>query len=226
MKRQLFRQHAVGKAGEYRVASELILLGLHPAFPSIDLGYDLMVEHGVRIQVKSVQRRTKLGHANVLSYRIFPSKRLTYDGNRLIDRRDRKISDECDFVVVWGMEEDRFWVIPSHLLDGKQMVSLGPDCYFQETDVKQIEALRSQGKSYNAIASELGISQTMVWALVTGKRDGSDRYPELREIRACEDRWDYITQHVADLNTPAGKWQELGKVLEEVEAVGTPVTAS
>lgn len=214
MKRTLFVKHAVGKAAEYRVASELLLRGITPSFPAVDMGCDIILEHGIRIQVKCCQARRTRGHSKQACYFIAPSKRIRHKNQRVVDFHDRVMSDECDFVIAWGIEENRFWIIPAHLLDGKRDVSLGPECYFKTTDLKRIIDLRQQGRSYTQIAKELDVSQTMVWALATGKRDGSDRYPELREIRACENRWDLLTQHIADLQVQPQPEREEVPVLQ------------
>ena len=193
MKRTLFVNHGVGKAGEYRVASELMMRGHAVYFPAIDLGADLLIENGIRIQVKSchlVKRNTQV------AYFFNPSYRIIMDKMKQISMKDRKMSDEADFVIVWGIDENRFWVIPAELLDGKNSVSLGPECYFKETDLKKMLELRRLGKTHNEIAAEMGCSQTMVWALITGQREPINRYPDTKRIRDCEGRWDYLAGHL------------------------------
>lgn len=197
-----------------RVASELMRRGLGVALPLIDLGYDLLLEHGVRIQVRSCHRRV-LGHGKMLNYFLLPTVRRVANSQSYKNFYDRKPSDEYDFCVAWGVDEDRFWVIPAILLDGKRSVSLGPECCFKDANLDQMEALRAQGKTYDQIAKETGFSQCKVWSVMTGKRTGDSRYPDTQRIRDCENRWDYITEHIADL--AGGR-----KVFEQETAEVTP----
>ena len=214
MKRTIFKQHATGKAGEYRVASELILRGCVPAFPAIDLGCDLMIDHGVRIQVKSMHL-TKCGRRVIPHYYFTPSIRRVTDKKQYVILKDRKMSDECDFVVAWGINENRFWIIPAHLLDGKMSVSLGQECYFKGVDRIKVLQMRAEGKTYREISETFGFSINMVWMIASGRRDGSNRYPDTKAIRDCEGRWDYITEHIADLS--GGR-----KVFEQQTVATTP----
>lgn len=39
----------------------------------------------------------------------------------------RKYSDETDFVVLWGVDEDRFWVVPATVFDNRQGLALFPN---------------------------------------------------------------------------------------------------
>ena len=196
MKRELYSRHSDGKAGELRVASELIRRGVVVALPMIDLGYDLLLESGVRIQVKTCHRRP-LGHGKLLNYFLLPSVRRVANTQSYKNLYDRKPSDEYDFCVAWGVDEDRFWVIPASLLDGKRSVSLGPECCFKDANLEQMNELRSQGKTYDQIAALTGFSQCKVWSVMKGKRSGDSRYPDTQKLRDCEDRWDYIVDHLA-----------------------------
>ena len=44
----------VGKAGEDAVATQLLLRGIVPSWPSADIGFDLIAPNGCRIQIESV----------------------------------------------------------------------------------------------------------------------------------------------------------------------------
>ena len=211
MKRQVFANHATGKAGEYRVASELIMRGHAVFFPAIDLGADLLIENGIRIQVKSchlVERNSQV------AYFITPTYRIVHRDMKQVSLKDRKTSDECDFVIVWGIDENRFWVIPSELLDGKGSVSLGPECYFKQLDLEKMLEMRRLGKTQSEIATELKCSQTTVWALLTGQREAVDRYPDTKRIRDCEGRWDFLAGHLPQ--------PDLSPEKESVEATVLP----
>ena len=193
MKRKLFANHGLGKAGEYRVASELILRGHAVYFPAVDMGADLTIENGIRVQVKTCHL---VKQNSQTAYFIDPSHHIIHDGMKQVSLRDRKMSDECDFVVVWGIDENRFWVIPADLLDGVGSVSLGPECYFKQLDLQKMLELRRMGRTHNEIAAEMECSQTTVWALLNDKRPAVDRYPKTKRIRDCEGRWDFLAGHL------------------------------
>ena len=105
----------LGQAGVYRVASELSLRGLEVYFPSIDVGVDLMIGNGARIQVKTATALERRDEGK--TYRI------RY-GVRGREYGPRKYSDEVDIFVIWGLDENRFWVAPASLFDKSQNVTL------------------------------------------------------------------------------------------------------
>ena len=49
----------LGKAGEYRVAAELLLRGHSIYMPSVDNGVDLVIDDGVTIQIKCGQKQPR-----------------------------------------------------------------------------------------------------------------------------------------------------------------------
>jgi hypothetical protein len=91
------RSNKIGLAGEFRVMSELLLRGHNPAKSYLDDGPDLILENGVRIEIKSSHRSN--GHGYLF----------TLKGGA---RRKRQNLDDCDFLVCWAIDDDCFFIIP------------------------------------------------------------------------------------------------------------------
>src|SRR5437867_747185 len=113
-----------GQAGVYQVASQLCLRGYNPMFPCVDHGADLVLEGGVRLQVKAGKLRYS---------KVYPQGAYWFhiERSRLINRRQIgvKIDDWtviCDFAVFWGIDENRFWIVPAPELNGHVCLVLGP----------------------------------------------------------------------------------------------------
>lgn len=120
---QPHRTHLVGQAGVWQVASQLALRGLNPHFPGVDFGYDLMVENGIRIQVKaaSLRHNARVYPEGAYWFKFWQSNILSGNNNVRI-RGARDYSKVSDFLVLWGVTENRFWIVPSSLLAQTQSV--------------------------------------------------------------------------------------------------------
>jgi hypothetical protein len=119
-----------GKAGEYAVASQLLTRGMNLFLPCSDTGVDLMAENGCRVQVKSAHLRCSpsvIKHytEGVYTFHFPKRKYLATSKGEVRERINRKFSDYCDVVVLWGIEQNRFWVVSADLLDGIQCIALG-----------------------------------------------------------------------------------------------------
>ena len=193
-----------GQAGVYRVASELLLRGFNPQFPAVDCGYDLSVEGGVRVQVKS-------GHLRMNS-KVYPQGAYWFkltrgpvaQGNHRVRRRaPRVFSQECDFVVFWGIEQQRFWIVPSAVLDNKSLVVLGPDIGWKSGELEEIRRLHGEGLRQEDIAERLGMSQMTVSRRLRGLfTEPCESRSLTYQVRQGEGRWDLIESYV-DLLTGA-----------------------
>ena len=191
-----------GKAGEYAVAAQLMIRGVVPFFPAVDRGVDLMAENGCRIQVKSVHRCTTpiTLRKNLEGVYRFAFKRGVYRASsergtikevRYVPAR--KFSEYCDIVALWGIDQNRFWIVPSNLLDGIQGIDLGQ--YRDRAFSKDVPAMRemvSLGYSQEEIGKHFGISGAAV--CVRLKRAGTEVNvtKQTAAIRACENAWDHI----------------------------------
>ncbi len=106
----LRRDHGLGQSGVFRVSSEILRRGTPSWIPSVDFGADLMAADGIMIQVKSARLRSQQG--------------LQFYWFGLGKNRHRRMEDRPDFYIMWGTDEDRFWVIPASRLAGKRSCAI------------------------------------------------------------------------------------------------------
>lgn len=114
----------IGKAGEYRVASELLLRGHNPLVASIDNGVDLVLENGKTIQVKTT---TQLGKREDGFYLGIDISSTSYTMGR---RKAPPTDLRADYFVVWFVERDEFYIIPRDVVASrnvKHCLSIAPD---------------------------------------------------------------------------------------------------
>ncbi len=179
----------IGQAGVYRVASKLLMMGIRVWFPSVDVGADLMTEDGVRIQVKStrwVTRRTC--YENGAYWFHFNKTKVV---NRHVETSGRAMSAESDVVVLWGIDHDRFWIVPSPELDGCRLIVLGFEATPSNHHNDEIVSLHKAGMDNADIASQLGVSVTTVQRKIKG--ENCDLIPRGRRVSAYENQWDIVT---------------------------------
>ncbi len=113
----------IGKAGELRVRSELILRGFAPAVCDQDDGVDIVLVHnGKRLQVKTSFRPAHTPSSYSYKY-SFGIRRAQFrgGGNGLYEKRFTKKSYEgvADFFVFWLVEHDIFYIIPEGAIGEK-----------------------------------------------------------------------------------------------------------
>jgi hypothetical protein len=186
----------IGEAGVLRVMSEMLIRGYNPYRPAVDdHGVDILVRGGVRVQVKTSQlnevtkKYVNAGARTAVTKKIyqFGLRRESWDQRtRKVKRSARFYSQEVDFLIFVGLDESRFWIVPSFLVDGKDTtVMLGRKVPTSE----EIHLLTQQGLGLKEIARRLGCGETTVW-----KRKQYDtlRAPWVRAIRMCEGRWDFL----------------------------------
>lgn len=110
-----------GQAGEYRVASELLLRGINVYISRLDSGVDLMLQDGRKIQVKTAH--LFYNKATKGSYYHFVLK-----GYFFLKGGERKKtkSEVCDFFVFWCIEANSFFIVPCEDLKGLSGLDLYP----------------------------------------------------------------------------------------------------
>ena len=125
------REHLfLGQAGTHRVLAELLKREVNAYLPVVDVGVDILTVRGVRIQVKSARLRkqnSKYPGRRGPAYFYVPG--LQFHGSpKGATRRHgfRTFVAEVDFVVFWGADEDRFWIIPATLADCLRSLILHP----------------------------------------------------------------------------------------------------
>lgn len=204
-----------GQAGVYRVASKLCLMGLNPYFAAVDTGTDILVE-GCRVQVKS---------AHLSQRGPYPNGAYWFKLGRTTIRKRRQVwenvtfSNFCDFVVFWGIDHDRMWVVPASDVDNAQCVVVGPELGYRDIDMVQLRDMASSGMNKTQIASALGVSPTTVSRRLAGLYTEPDTSRTLcQRVRNCENRWDLIELFI---QAKSGCMAELGSLqqLESKEAL-------
>lgn len=100
----------IGLAGEYRVVSELLLRGHNPAKRLAPFGEDLILENGLRIEIKAG--------------RLYPKDNaykfdLTYGHGNQKDNQDH-----YDYLVCWCLDDNVFFVIPVEVITAQSTVSI------------------------------------------------------------------------------------------------------
>ena len=182
----------IGQAGVWRVASMLAVRGFNPHIPGVDFGYDLLLDAGVRIQVKASHLVKTNGKRGTISYVFRTMKPVQAIGyKKQLPIRKRTFSDECEFVVFWGIDQDRFWVVPSLTVDNASAVIVGLNPYWQDIDIQHGQALVDSGMSVTKAAEQLGVSFKTLDRRLKGEYVTPNRTMALA-VQKCENRWDLI----------------------------------
>ncbi len=138
------KSNYLGRAGELRVASELILRGYNVFFREVDEGIDLMIGNGKRIQVKSARKHnlgTPYPHTNYgFNFLSTPSWRRNQKDERVgILTRDPKapahLLNNVDIVILWAVDDNDFYIIPAQEVRGKKGIQFTGD-HDKRTQIK------------------------------------------------------------------------------------------
>lgn len=113
----------IGKAGELRVRSELLLQGFSPAVCDQDNGVDIiLVENGKKLQIKTSYRPAHTPSSYSYKY-SFGIRRAQFRNNNagMYTKKFTKKSYEgvVDFFVFWLVEHDMFYIIPENIIGEK-----------------------------------------------------------------------------------------------------------
>ena len=116
----MLKNLALGKAGELRVASELLIRGYEVFRTEVDSGVDLVLGNGKRIQVKTSHAVKNPGMAGysqyVFSFKSWRRNKKGYEAHLLTD---------VDFVILWAIEDNFFFIVPTEVVRGKYSIVLG-----------------------------------------------------------------------------------------------------
>lgn len=93
----------LGRAGELRVASELLLRGHSPSLSLVDRGIDLICDCGKTVQVKT---------SSLISTKGRPGQKLRnrYSFNFTNWHKQAPTVSAADLVVCWAVGTESFWV--------------------------------------------------------------------------------------------------------------------
>lgn len=126
----------LGTAGQLRVASELMLRNHRPAVTLVDTGVDLILENGIRIQVKSARL-----HSNQKASR---KNRYIFAFQHWRKGQPYNLSG-VDFVICWGANTDDFWIIPSDSLNGATHLTITPSALARYKTRRKIDVSLYEG---------------------------------------------------------------------------------
>ena len=109
----LYNRNRIGLAGEFRVMSELLLRGHNPAKSFLEEGADMVLENGLRVEVKSGHRC----HCSSWGerHRIRDSYLFTFRGGA---KKRKPTLQDLDIAILWLMDDDCFLIIPSKMITG------------------------------------------------------------------------------------------------------------
>lgn len=200
-----------GKAGEYAVAAQLLLRGVSPLWPSVDNGHDLMTIDGCRIQVKCAHL---YNHPDGPRYHFpLPKTRRMPNSDKTTKLVVRKpFAEICNFVVFWGIEQNRFWIVPATLADLCTGVDLGFDSKQRRFvgNVADMRDMLSLGYTRGKIAKHYGIARTSLQQFLDSGKDTIDE-TVVSQMRACEGRWEYILDFVRPLVATEAPAKQVGE---------------
>ena len=100
----------IGLAGELRVMSELLLRGHNPAKSYLDYGVDMILENGVRIQVKTASKAYQSKTHNGGYY---------FCTQRMESKEAAKLDELVDFLICTVPRDDAFFIIPTKIWNRK-----------------------------------------------------------------------------------------------------------
>ena len=113
----------IGLAGEFRVMSELLMRKFNLAKSYLQDGYDILLESGIKIEVKSSHRYEK--NKKYYSKRVIKGRNYSnstrvsgYNFTFRSANKKGKILKNFDFAVCWCINDDVFYVIPVTEING------------------------------------------------------------------------------------------------------------
>lgn len=123
-------QMKLGLAAEFRVMSELLLRGHNPAKSYLEDGADIILQTGIKIEVKSARRRSlRRDTNNQLGYNF------SFKGGK---RKHPQDLNGFDFVICWCIDDNVFYILPSSVVksSGVTFVSTSDDAKHQFCNYK------------------------------------------------------------------------------------------
>lgn len=100
----------LGLAGELRVMSELLLRGHNPAKSFLEEGADVILENGLRIEIKCGHRcHSQTGMRESNNY-LF-----SFRGG---SKKQRLTLKDSDFAILWLIDDGCFLIIPTDKITG------------------------------------------------------------------------------------------------------------
>lgn len=115
----------IGKAGELRVAFELLIRGFKPAIFYSDSGTDIILFNGKKIGVKTVKRAhySKRNHQYLYTISFGQVYIKKEDGVWKRSFRLRDFTKIVDYWITWLVEHDVFYILPNKKILPKMSIT-------------------------------------------------------------------------------------------------------
>ena len=197
MKKQ-FYSSLTGKAGEHAVAAQLMVRGVGVLFPASDYGVDLQTANGCRIQVKSAhmactEKMLQARGEGSYSFPLKRSKRMMTSDTKNELRQLPPFSETCDILALWGIEQNRFWIVPASVVDDCQLLCLGREQ--PRRFVGSIEDVREMlrlGYKHHEIAKKYNVERSLISTLLNREGFEAQEMSATQIARSCENAWESI----------------------------------
>lgn len=180
------KSHLIGLAGVHAVASQLALHGHNPCLPGVDYGFDLMLDSGIRIQVKASSLYMTHPAYPTGAYRFSIRENLTVKaGQQVRGRRlKRDWKNLCDYFIFWGINENRFFIMPCEFVRGNTFY-IRRESPARVSNKAAARSWKKEGRSTGWIAEQLGISlKECRWLLAS--------CPKNEKFLNYEEAWDQL----------------------------------
>lgn len=189
--------HAWGEASVLAAGVHLLYQGYTVHKPLVDDdGVDLSILKGTkaaRIQVKCSSRLDKKKHGGTVSCYEFTLAAVRASSNG-IETRLRKFSDQVEFVILHGVDEDKYWIVPSAMLDGKKSVIIYSTSRSKlDIDWESIKVRREAGETFQSLGDSVGLSASAVLERLRGTTKDAGTFMA-NQLRACENAWHLIDE--------------------------------
>lgn len=179
------KSHLLGLAGVHAVASQLALRGHNPCMPGVDYGFDIILDTGIRIQVKtSGLFMTHPAYPEGV-YRFSIKENKTIRQGKIIRQfnAQRDWKNICDYFIFWGVDDNRFFIVPCREFHGNGYVRRGITARSEMKErAKEMKAKRIP---FGYIASTLGLS-------IAGLRKLLSTTRKLEKFLGFEGAWDQL----------------------------------
>lgn len=179
----------VGKAGEYRVASELLLRGHKIYLPCVDNGIDLIIDKDIKIQIKSGQKKPDYCKGKILHYSYI----FNFHSSKYADRHviKPKRLDGVDYVICWCIDDDEFYIIPAEKINGKRSIC------FTSDENKRTQVKWNRWRIYHN-----------AWGLLKGEKIEEIQPTKEIECKQCGYKWIPLTLNPTRCPQCNGRWYQ------------------
>ena len=180
----------IGKAGEYRVVTELILRNHQIYMPCVDNGIDIIVDDNIKIQIKCGQKQSRIDKKHDCAYKMYS---FNFHSSKYACRHNPKPHklENVDYVICWAIDDDEFYIIPADKIRGKTYISFTAD-----------EDKRTQ------IKWNTWMPYHNAWGLLDGEKIEDNKPTEELECKQCGYKWLPLTSNPSRCPTCNRRWYQ------------------